>query len=175
MDPPQGICSLLHCQHCLGVEVGRLDRIHLDYCEHSKAHGHACGKMRLTWVSRVSRVPAIRSSSFSLRLLLSQSRRGHWQCQYARYGQTSQPRGLLRFTQCSRVGAKDSQRLFVVALALAFFISSSIFFCRCSSFFSSMTSCVRSTTMASRAPSRLSFRRVPVKYDIQPDMVASVG
>ncbi len=59
--------------------------------------------------------------------------------------------------------------LFVVAFALAFFISSSIFFWRCSSFFSNIKSCCRKPTMASLADSLVSFR--PVKYDIHPDIV----
>lgn len=76
------------------------------------------------------------------------------------------------FPTPSRLRPSHSHRLLVVALARAFFISSSILVCRCASRFSRRSSCWRRPTIESRAVSRVSLR--PPNQFIQDDIVGLV-
>lgn len=67
-----------------------------------------------------------------------------------------------------------SPLLFVVALILAFWFSSSIFFIMCSSCLSIISSCCRSSMIAFRAlpaDADVSFDPEPVMYESQDDMM----
>lgn len=156
MDTLQGVRALLHSHHSLGVEICGFNGVDL---RPSVSAQPDLDSYQLTWVSSVNLVPAILSSSFSCACF----------CLSAAIATTDQlpthDKGDLD------VSTKDHlHRLLLVAFALAFFISSSIFLPRNSSFFSSISNCCLNWTMASRADSLESFLPPP-NHDAQPDMM----
>lgn len=102
----------------------------------------------LTCISSCSRVPASRSKSASFVF---------FRCNAA-FAATDR---YLRQQIHLQIDHSDYlPALFVMMFALAFFVSSSIFFSKYSSFFSIICSCCRSVTIASRAEA-LGSRRPP--------------
>lgn len=107
-----------------------------------------------TCISSWNRVPCRRSSSCSVAFLRFSAAvaAAHAQGTFSALVQ----RGYTRV----RGRGADGPALFETAFALAFLSSSSIFFCRYSSFFSTICSCCRSVTIASREDC-LASRRPP--------------
>ena len=143
MDVSKGIGTPSHCRHCFQIHVGALNGI--DLC--LERHASPCDPIQLVFIC----------------LLLPKSRLRRCDCR-----QTDSDAIILSLPHCLH----NSPLLFVVTLAFAFFISSSIFLFKCSSFLSSMISCCRSPTIASRAA--FGFSRLPTSHDVQADIVCEM-